>query len=32
MTTKTRKVGPFDVFPIGLGGMYMSITERPPEA
>ncbi|MFO0617264.1 MAG: aldo/keto reductase [Polyangiaceae bacterium] len=32
MTTSTRKVGPYDVFPVGLGGMYMSITDRPDEA
>lgn len=31
-TTTTRKLGPFDVFPVGLGGMYMSITGRPEEA
>lgn len=27
-----RNVGPYAVFPIGLGGMYMSITDRPDEA
>lgn len=30
--TATRNVGPYAVFPIGLGGMYMSITGRPDEA
>ena len=27
-----RSVGPFSVFPVGLGGMYLSITGRPDEA
>lgn len=27
-----RKLGPYSVFPVGLGGMYMSITGRPDEA
>jgi aryl-alcohol dehydrogenase-like predicted oxidoreductase len=29
--TKTRKLGDADVFPIGLGGMPMSLSGRPPE-
>src|SRR3954463_609081 len=29
--TKTRKLGDADVFPIGLGGMPMSLSSRPPE-
>jgi len=29
--TKTRKLGDVDVFPIGLGGMPMSLSGRPPE-
>lgn len=32
MTAVARAVGPFSVFPVGLGGMYMSITGRPDEA
>lgn len=28
----TRKLGPYAVFPVGLGGMYLSITGRPDEA
>ncbi len=27
-----RSIGPFSVFPVGLGGMYMSITGRPDES
>src|SRR5215218_6172245 len=30
--TKTRKLGDAEVFPIGLGGMPMSLSSRPPEA
>ena len=29
--TKTRKLGDAEVFPIGLGGMPMSLSSRPPE-
>src|SRR5215210_271567 len=29
--TQTRKLGDADVFPIGLGGMPMSLSSRPPE-
>lgn len=29
---QTRAIGPFSVFPVGLGGMYLSITGRPDEA
>ena len=29
--TKTRKLGDAEVFPIGLGGMAMSLSSRPPE-
>jgi len=28
----TRALGPFSVFPVGLGGMYLSIHDRPSEA
>src|SRR5436190_23536534 len=31
MTTTTRKLGDAEVFPIGLGGMPMSLSSRPPE-
>ena len=32
MSRDKRALGPFSVFPVGLGGMYMSITDRPDEA
>jgi aryl-alcohol dehydrogenase-like predicted oxidoreductase len=29
---QNRSIGPFSVYPVGLGGMYLSITGRPDEA